>query len=225
MLICDKRRPRTRGDTNIRPPQGGRIKTAPPASGPRLGRSLAGGLHPQTPRAAPPGAPSRTGPLLPRSSSRRGSGHGCDGGGGGQPLAVVHARRLAPGGFRASGEISKAGPCRGTAGGFGGRAPRVGRRWATRPRRWAVRVQPLAAVPAVHGLGEVVHGRPGSGRSGSSEQSNRANILNCAQPTRAKPRQYWVSREPLYKKIGDPNCTTLCNLTTEMQSKQQFSTF
>ncbi len=124
MLICDKRRPRTRGDTNIRPPQGGRIKTAPPASGPRLGRSLAGGLHPQTPRAAPPGAPSRTGPLLPRSSSRRGSGHGCDGGGGGQPLAVVHARRLAPGGFRASGEISKAGPCRGTAGGSGGRAPR-----------------------------------------------------------------------------------------------------
>ena len=72
MLICDKRRPRTRGDTNIRPPQGGRIKTAPPASGPRLGRSLAGGLHPQTPRAAPPGAPSRTGPLLPRSPSRRG---------------------------------------------------------------------------------------------------------------------------------------------------------
>ena len=96
MLICDKRRPRTRGDTNIRPPQGGRIKTAPPASGPRLGRSLAGGLHPQTPRAAPPGAPSRTGPLLPRPPSRRGSGHGCDGGGGGQPLAVVHARRLAP---------------------------------------------------------------------------------------------------------------------------------
>ena len=65
-------------------------------SPPRLGRSQAGGLHPQTPRAAPPGAPSRTGPLLPRSPSRRGSGHGCDGGGGGQPLAVVHARRLAP---------------------------------------------------------------------------------------------------------------------------------
>ena len=123
MLICDKRRPRTRGDTNIRPPQGGRIKTAPPASGPRLGRSLAGGLHPQTPRAAPPGAPSRTGPLLPRSPSRRGSGHGCDGGGGGQPLAVVHARRLAPGGFRASGEIQKVGSAK-RCGGFGGRAPR-----------------------------------------------------------------------------------------------------
>ena len=124
MLICDKRRPRTRGDTNIRPPQGGRIKTAPPASGPRLGRSLAGGLHPQTPRAAPPGAPSRTGPLLPRSPSRRGSGHGCAGGGGGQPLAVVHARRLAPGGFRASGEISKRWAVRMHGGGFGGRAPR-----------------------------------------------------------------------------------------------------
>ena len=46
-------------------------------SPPRLGRSQAGGLHPQTSRAAPPGAPSRTGPLLPRSPSRRGSGHGC----------------------------------------------------------------------------------------------------------------------------------------------------
>jgi hypothetical protein len=46
-------------------------------SPPRLWRSQAGGLHPQTPRAAPPGAPSRTGPLLPRSPSRRGSGHGC----------------------------------------------------------------------------------------------------------------------------------------------------
>ena len=46
-------------------------------SPPRLGRSQAGGLHPQTPRAAPPGAPSRTGPLLPRSPSRKASGHGC----------------------------------------------------------------------------------------------------------------------------------------------------
>ena len=224
MLICDKRRPRTRGDTNIRPPQGGRIKTAPPASGPRLGRSLAGGLHPQTPRAAPPGAPSRTGPLLPRSPSRRGSGHGCDGGGGWASRRLVHARRLAPCGFRASWEISKSWAVRSAAGGSGGVPPVVGRRWATRPRRWAARVQPQA-VPAVHGLGEVVHGRPGSGRSGSSEQSNRANIFSFAQPTRAKPRQYWVSREPLYKKIGDPDCTTLCNLTTKMQSKQQLSTF
>ena len=39
---------------------------------PRLGRLPGRGLAPQTPRAAPPGAPSRTGPLLPRSPSRRG---------------------------------------------------------------------------------------------------------------------------------------------------------
>ena len=92
-------------------------------SPPRLGRSQAGGLHPQTPRAAPPGAPSRTGPLLPRSLSRRGSGTGAPGGRGGQPLAVVHAGRPAPGGFRASGEIQKVGSAK-RCGGFGGRAPR-----------------------------------------------------------------------------------------------------
>ena len=81
------------------PPEGASmapLRASLARSPPRLGRSQAGGLHPQTPRAAPPGAPSRTGPLLPRPPSRRGSGHGCDGGGGGQPLAVVHARRLAP---------------------------------------------------------------------------------------------------------------------------------
>ena len=92
-------------------------------SPPRLGRSQAGGLHPQTPRAAPPGAPSRTGPLLPRSSSRRGSGHGCDGGGGGQPLAVVHARRLAPPPLPWI-QFFKRWAVRMHGGGFGGRAPR-----------------------------------------------------------------------------------------------------
>ena len=85
--------------TGINSPQRGASMTPLRASlarsPPRLGRSQAGGLHPQTPRAAPPGAPSRTGPPLPWSPSRKGSGHGCDGGGGGQPLAVVHARRLA----------------------------------------------------------------------------------------------------------------------------------
>ena len=208
------------------PPEGG--VHGPPArfacAVPAAPRALPGrGLAPPDPQGCAPGAPSRTGPLLPRSPSRRGSGHGCDGGGGGQPLAVVHARRPAPwrfSGFRRNSVVGRADARRG----FGGVPPVVGRRWATRPRRWAARVQPQA-VPAVHGLGEVVHGRPGSGRSGSSEQSNRANIFSFAQPTRAKPRQYWVSREPLYKKIGDPDCTTLCNLTTEMQSKQQFSTF
>ena len=193
MLICDKRRPRTQ-DTNIRPPRGPN-KRQPPASGPRLGRSLAWGGAP-APWAAPPGAPSRTGPLLPRHPAggfrarvrRWGWATAC-----GCPCPTPSPWR-----FSGFGEIQRW-AVRSAAGGSGGVPPVVGRRWATRPRRWAARVQPQA-VPAVHGLGEVVHGRPGSGQSGSSEQSNRANIFSFAQPTRAKPRQYWVSREPLYKK-------------------------
>ena len=160
MLICDKRRPRTRGDTNIRPPQGGRIKTAPPASGPRLGRSLAWG-------GTPPGPPG----LRPLARLRA-PGPCCLGHPAGGFRARVRRWRgwatacgcpcPTPSPWRFSGfwRNSKRGPCRGTAG-VRGRAPVIGRRWATRPRRWAARVQPLAAVPAVHGLGEVVHGRPG----------------------------------------------------------------
>ena len=121
--------------TGINSPQRGR--PWPPArfacAVPAAPRALPGrGLHPQTPRAAPPGAPSRTGPLLPRSPSRRGFRHGCDGGGGGQPLAVVHARRLAPPlspGF----SFSKARqPERGQAAGLstGGRQSLQRRRWA-----------------------------------------------------------------------------------------------
>ena len=45
---------RCAGDTNIRPPQGGRIKTAPPASGPRLRRSLAWGGTPPAPLGCAP---------------------------------------------------------------------------------------------------------------------------------------------------------------------------
>lgn len=112
-------------------------------SPPRLGRSQAGGFHPQTPRAAPPGTPSRTGPLLPRLPSRRGF--------------RARVRRWRFSGFW---EVSKSWAAQSAAGGSGGVPPVVGRRWATRPRRWAARVQPQA-VPAVHGLGEVVHGRPG----------------------------------------------------------------
>ena len=158
MLICDKRRPRMRGDTNIRPPQGGQIKTAPPASGPRLRRSPAWGGTPP-PLGCPLARLRAPGPRCLGHPAGGGSGHGCDGGGGGQPLAVVHARRLALAVF---GLLEKfkawAVPWHG---GGSGAPPVVGRRWATRPRRWAARVQPLAAVPAVHGLGEVVHGRPG----------------------------------------------------------------
>ena len=161
MLICDKRRPRMRGDTNIRPPQGGQIKTAPPASGPRLRRSPAWGGTPPDPLGCAPWrafahrapAASVTQPEGFRARVRRWRGWatacGC-------PCPTPSPWRFS--GFWRN---SKRGPCRGTAGGSGGVPPVVGRRWATRPRRWAARVQPLAAVPAVHGLGEVVHGRPG----------------------------------------------------------------
>ena len=149
--------------------------------------------------------------------------HGCARWPGWSTRSVVHAGRPAPSPLNSVFSKGPAGPRKG--GGVWGRAPQAGRRWATRPRRWAARVQPQA-VPAVHGLGEVVHGRPGSGRSGSSEHPNRANIFSFAQPTRAKPRQYWVSREPLYKKkIGDPDCTTLCNLTTKCSQNSSFLPF
>lgn len=153
MLICDKRRPaRARGYQYQAPPRGPN-KDSPPASGPRLGRSLAGGLHPQTPRAAPPGAPSRTGPLLPRSSSRRGSGHGCDGGGGGQPLAVVHARRLAPGGFRASGKFQKVGRRKALRGVRGACPPCQWSGGQPVNGRWAVRVQPPGCARRPRAIG------------------------------------------------------------------------
>ena len=160
MLICDKRRPRTRGDTNIRPPQGGRIKTAPPASGPRLGRSLAWGGTPPGPPGLRPLARLRapgpcclvTQPEGFRARVRRWRGW----------ATACGCPPPPPSPWRFSGfwEISKSWAARSAAGGSGGVPPVVGRRWATRPRRWAARVQPQA-VPAVHGLGEVVHGRPG----------------------------------------------------------------
>ena len=220
MLICDKRRPRTQG-IPISGPPGGRIRQ-PPASGPRLGRSLAWGGTPRPPGLRPLARLRAPGPCC-LVTQPEGSGHRCAGGGGGQPLAVVHARRLAPGGFRASGEIQRWAVR--SAAGVRGRAPVVGRRWATRPRRWAARVQPQA-VPAVHGLGEVIHGRPGSRRSGSSEQSNRANIFSfCTTNPRKSRASIGFQENHCIKKIGDPDCTTLCNLTTKMQSKQQLSTF
>ena len=160
MLICDKRRPRTRGDTNIRPPQGGRIKTAPPASGPRLGRSSAWGGTPPDPLGCAPWrafahrapAASVTQPEGFRARVRPVAGVVNR-----LRLSTLDAQPLAVFGLR---EKFKRWAVRSAAGGSGGVPPVVGRRWATRPRRWAARVQPQA-VPAVHGLGEVVHGRPG----------------------------------------------------------------
>ena len=190
-------------------------------SPPRLGRSQAGGLHPQDPQGCAPWrafahrapAASVTQPEGFRARVR--------------PVAgVVNRLRLStldaqPLPLSPGFSFSKARqPERGQAAGLstGGRQSLQRRRWADpgTARRAAVHLGWAAGLSTA---------RAGSGRSGSSEQSNRANIFSCAQPTRAKPRQYWVSREPLYKKIGDPDCTTLCNLTTKMQSKQQLSTF
>ena len=132
-------------------------------SPPRLGRSQAGGLHPQTPRAAPPGAPSRTGPLLPRPPSRRGSGHGCDGGGGGQPLAVVHARRLAPPlspGF----SFSKARqPERGQAAGLS-----TGGRQSLQRRRWADPAPPAGRLSTLGGQRGCPRPKRATGQSASA---------------------------------------------------------
>ena len=206
------------------PPEGGvhgplRFACAVPAAP----RALPGwGLHPQDPQGCAPWcafahrapAASVTQPEGFRARVRRWRGWAS--------RRLVHARRLAPPlplspGF----SFSKVGqPERGQAAGLSTRG-----RQSLQRRRWA---DPGTARRAAVHLGWAAGlstATAGSGRSGSSEQSNRANIFSFAQPTRAKPRQYWVSREPLYKKIGDPNCTTLCNLTTKMQSKQQLSTF
>ena len=145
-------------------------------SPPRLGRSQAGGLHPQTSRAAPPGAPSRTGPLLPRSPSRKASGHGCARWPGWSTACGCPRWTPSPSPSPLDSVFQKVGRAVARRGDSGGVPPVVGRRWATRPRRWAARVQPQA-VPAVHGLGEVVHGRPGSGRSGRGCFSPRAAAL------------------------------------------------
>ena len=149
MLICDKRRAaHARGQPTSGPPRGP-TKSSPPASGPRLRRSPAWGGTPPTPGLRPPGA---------RSSSRRGFRHGCDGGG---VATACGCPCPTPSPWRFSGFWRNSAWAVPWHGGGSGRAPCQGGGWATRPRRWAARVQPLAAVPAVHGLGEVVHGRPG----------------------------------------------------------------
>ena len=125
MLICDKRRPRTRGDTNIRPPQGGRIKTAPPASGPRLGRSSAWGGTPPDPLGCAPWcafahrapAASVTQPEGFRARVRPVAGVVNR-----LRLSTLDAQPLAV--FGLLGSFKKLGGAK-RCGGFGGRAPRV----------------------------------------------------------------------------------------------------
>ena len=75
MLICDKRRPRTRGDTNIRPPQGGRIKQ-PPGLRPAPKALLRVGRHAPTPGLRPWRAFAHRAPAA-SVIQPEGSGHGC----------------------------------------------------------------------------------------------------------------------------------------------------
>ena len=88
-LVCGELRPAT----GINSPQRGASIT-PPAlrlRGPRRAQGAPRqGLAPQTPRAAPWRAFAHRAPAA-SATQPEGSGHGCDGGGGGQPLAVVHA--------------------------------------------------------------------------------------------------------------------------------------
>ena len=145
-------------------------------SPPRLGRSQAGGLHPQDPQGcapwrafahrAPAASVTQQEGFRARVRRWRGWATAC-----GCPCPTPSPWRFS--GFWRN---SKRGQCEALRGDSGGVPPVVGRRWATRPRRWAARVQPQA-VPAVHGLGEVVHGRPGSGRSGRGCFSPRAAAL------------------------------------------------
>ena len=94
MLICDSVDAAHARGYQYQAPQGGQIKTAPRLR-PAPKALPAWGGTPPTPGLRPPGAPSRTGPPLPRSSSRRGFRARVRRWRGGQPLAVVHARRPA----------------------------------------------------------------------------------------------------------------------------------
>ena len=183
MLICDKRRPRTQRGP-ISGPQRGPNKNNPglrPAP-----RALLGvGRRAPAPWAAPPGAPSRTGPLLPRHPAGgfrarvrrwRGWATAC-----GCPCPTPSPWR-----FSGFGEIQRW-AVRSAAGGSGA-CPRC-RGDGGQPGPGGGRPGCSRRLPAVHRLGEVVHGRPGSRRSGSSEQSNRANIFSfcTTNPRKAAP--------------------------------------
>lgn len=165
MLICDKRRPARARGYQYQAPQGGRIKTAPPASGPRLGRSSAWGGTPPDPQGCAPWrafahrapAASVIQPEGFRARVRRWRGWatacGC-------PCPT-------PSPWRFSGfwEVSKSWAAQSAAGGSGGVPPVSVERWAT--RKWPVGGQGAAARLCPPSTGHrVVHGGTGSGHGG-----------------------------------------------------------
>ena len=161
--------------TGINSPQRG-VKSRPPARA--WERSSAWGGTPRPPGLRPLARLRAPGPCCLRSPSRRVPGTGAPGGQGGQPLAVVHAGRPAPPPLPWIQFFKSRATGRGQAAGFVHR-----RRQSLQRRRWA---DPGTARRAAVHLGWAAGlstATAGSGRSGSSEQSNRANIFSFAQPT------------------------------------------
>ena len=180
MLICDKRRPRTRGDTNIRPPQGGRIKTAPPASGPRLGRSSAWGGTPPDPLGCAPWrafahrapAASVTQPEGFRARVRRWRGWatacGC-------PCPTPSPWR-----FSGFGGNSKGGQCEALRGVPGGVPPGAVEGWSTGLSRWAVSGQRAAlSTPSTGDPGCPRRNGPQGAYCVQREKGNAGNPRQC----------------------------------------------
>ena len=166
----------THQGNHIETPQGGSSKGAcfaafPPGLRPAPRALLRVGRHaPRPPGLRPLVRLRAPGPCCLGHPAGRLRGTGAPGGRGGQraALSTLDAQPLLP--LNSVFSKGPAGP-RKRGGVWGGVPPQAGRRWATRPRRWAVRVQPQA-VPAVHGLGEVVHGRPGYG-------AERSRLFGC----------------------------------------------
>ena len=162
MLIFDKRRPARAGNTNIRPPKGGRIKTAPPASGPRLGRSSAWGVPPPGPLGCAPCGLTATGTrCLP--TSREGQAQ----------RAGPQARRVS--GLR--GKFQKAPQGREAGRGLGGRAP---------PGSGGVvnRVEPVGGQWSTRSVVHAVHGRP---RLSTPERATGRVLRTEREGKRRKP--------------------------------------
>lgn len=166
MLICDKRRPaRARGYQYQAPPRGPN-KDSPPGVPPAPRALLGVGRHaPRPPWAAPPGAPSRTGPLLPRSPSRRGFRARVRRWRGWATACGCPCPTPSPWRFSGFWEVSKSWAAQSAAGGSGGVPPVSVERWAT--RKWPVGGQGAAARLCPPSTGHrVVHGGTGSGHGG-----------------------------------------------------------
>ena len=180
------------------------------------------GRHAPGPLGCAPGAPSRTGPLLPRPPSRRGSGTGAPVAGVGNRLRLSMPDAQLPGGFRASGKFQKGPQGREAGRGLGGVPPGSG----------AVgnRVEPVGGQGATRSVVPAVHGRPwlstaerAMGNSGLNNLIGQTFFKLLPKPLRTRSSIEFQKNYCI--KTRDPDCTTLCNLTTESSQNSTFSTF